>query len=73
MTTSKKYAVVLPDGPNYVTIVSLHDTYGQASKAIERSRRHDSPGNLTQSGTFLSVETVSADAKVNDRFRCLNG
>ena len=68
MTSPKKIAVIRPDGPNYAVIVSLHGAAKQAGAAIERNRRHDTPGNLTQSGTFLDIEDVEADAQLGDRF-----
>lgn len=73
MTSPKKIAVIRPDGPNYAVVVSLHDTAKQAGAAIERNRHHDTPGNLTQSGTFLDIEDVSDGAQVGDRFRHVSG
>ena len=69
MKTSTKIAVIRPDGPNYAVVVSLHEYITQANAAIERNRRHDNYGALTQSGTNESIEDVSADAQVGDRFR----
>lgn len=64
-----RIAVIRPDGPNYAVVVSLHEYITQTNAAIKHNMRHDNPGSLTQSGTEESVEDVSADAQVGDRFR----
>lgn len=59
-----KFAVVQPDGPSYVIVVSLHRTREAAAKAIERTMSRSRGAR-----TFERVHKVGAEVKKGDRIR----
>jgi len=64
-----KHAIILPDGPSWAIVISLHSSNKEAQAEIDRCRVVSSRGSLCQVGTFEVAVEAPEGTEVGHRIR----